>query len=142
MSRPTGVDHIAIAVPDLNEATQLWRDRFGLREGERELVPGQRVEVQMMYAGKMRIELVCPTSNDSPVQAFLDKKGPGIHHIALAVDDCQAAISSIQAKGAQMIDSEPKKGAHGTKVGFVHPKSSNGVLLELVEDGDISGLSS
>ena len=137
MPRPNGVDHIAIAVADLDEATQLWRDRFGLREGARELLPGQRVEVQMMYAGNTRIELVCPTSDDSPVQAFLEKKGPGIHHIALAVDNCQAAISSSKAKGARMIDSQPQKGAHGTKVGFVHPKSSNGVLLELVEGGEI-----
>lgn len=136
MSRVLGVDHLAIAVEDLDAATALWRDRFGLREGAREVVEDQGVEVQMMYAGETRIELVCPVRDDSPMAGFLAKRGPGLHHLALAVQDCARAIEDVTAAEGRMIDAAPRGGAHDTRIAFVHPKSANGVLTELVEGGE------
>lgn len=131
-----GVDHLAIAVEDLDEATAVWRDRLGLRQGAREIVEDQGVEVQMMYAGETRIELVCPIRADSPMAGFLAKRGPGLHHLALAVADCATAIDEVAAADGRMIDSAPRVGAHGTRIAFVHPKSAGGVLTELVEGGE------
>ncbi len=131
-----GVDHIAIAVEDLDAATSQWADSMGLRTGEREIVEDQGVEVQMMYAGDTRIELVCPVSTSSPVRAFLDKRGPGLHHLALAVDDCAAAVESAKDEGARLIDQQPRVGAHGTRIAFVHPAATGGVLTEMVEGGE------
>jgi len=136
MSRVLGIDHLAVAVEDLDAATALWRDRFGLREGAREVVEDQGVEVQMMHAGDTRIELVCPVRPDSPMAGFLAKRGPGLHHVALAVPDCAEAIDAATAVGARMIDEAPRGGAHGTRIACVHPKSSGGVLTELVEGGE------
>jgi methylmalonyl-CoA/ethylmalonyl-CoA epimerase len=136
MSGLLGVDHIAIAVQDLDRATLDWQKRYGLRIGEREVVPEQGVEVQMLYAGETRIELVQPISDDSPIHKFLQKNGEGLHHLALAVNDCEAAIEQSSKCGAQMINQQPRTGAHQTTISFVHPKSANGVLLELVEGGD------
>ncbi len=136
MSSLLGVDHIAIAVHDLDRATEQWKSRLGLRVGQREIVADQGVEVQMMYAGDTRIELVRPLHEDSPIHKFLERKGEGLHHLALAVDDCQEAVDQCEADGAQMIDRKPRGGAHGTNIAFCHPKSSNGVLLELVQGGE------
>lgn len=131
-----GVDHLAIAVEDLDEATAVWRDRLGLREGAREIVEDQGVEVQMMYAGETRIELVCPIRPDSPMAGFLEKRGPGLHHLALAVADCGQAIAEVADAEGRMIDASPRVGAHDTRIAFVHPKSAGGVLTELVEGGE------
>ncbi len=136
MSRLLGVDHIAVAVQDLDRATEQWQKRLGLRVGKREIVADQGVEVQMMYAGDTRIELVRPIHEDSPIHKFLERKGEGLHHLALAVDDCKEALDQCEADGAQMIDREPRTGAHNTTIAFCHPKSTNGVLLELVEGGE------
>lgn len=135
-SRVLGVDHLAVVVEDLDAATRLWRDRFGLRPGGREVVADQGVEVQMMYAGETRIELVCPVTEDSPVRGFLAKRGPGLHHVALAVADCAEAIDAVAADGGRMIDDAPRDGAHGTRIAFVHPRAASGVLTELVEGGE------
>ena len=132
MSQVLGLDHLAIAVDDLDAATSLWRDRFGLRVGTRETVAAQGVEVQMMHAGDTRIELICPTSPDSPIAGFLAKRGPGLHHLALAVDDCQGAIDRATEAGARMLQQTPQPGAHGSRIAFVHPQTSGGVLTELV----------
>ncbi len=136
MSRVVGVDHIAIAVQDLDQATSLWRDVLGLRAGARETVADQGVEIQMMYAGDTRVELVCPLDAASPVAAFLERRGPGLHHLALAVDDCDQAVHQVRASGARVIDAEPRSGAHGTRIAFLHPSSSGGVLTELVQGGE------
>ncbi len=136
VTKALGIDHLAIAVDDLDAATQLWAEQFGLRVGAREIVDEQGVEVQMLYAGETRIELVCPIRSDSPIQSFLDKRGPGIHHLALAVEDCQASIEHVTAQGGKMINPEPRPGAHQTRIAFVHPRSSGGVLTELVEGGE------
>ncbi len=136
MPRTLGIDHIAIAVEDLDEATRTWRDLLGLRVGPRETVEEQGVEVQMMYAGETRVELMRATRPDSPVGHFLAKRGPGMHHLALAVDDCNSAISAVATGGGRLIDGEPRAGVHGTRVAFLHPKSAGGVLTELVEGGE------
>ena len=127
---------MAIAVEDLDEATAMWRDRLGLRVGSREVVEDQGVEVQMMYAGETRIELVCPIRPDSPMASFLAKRGPGLHHLALAVADCATSIEQLASAGGRMIDSAPREGAHQTRIAFVHPRSTGGVLAELVEGGE------
>jgi methylmalonyl-CoA/ethylmalonyl-CoA epimerase len=89
----------------------------------------------MLQIGESKIELLEPTSPDSPVAKFLEKSGPGIHHVAYEVKDVEAAIADLKAKGARMIDETPRNGAHGTRIAFVHPKSSNGVLTELCQTG-------
>ncbi|MHC4824439.1 MAG: methylmalonyl-CoA epimerase [Planctomycetota bacterium] len=135
MPNVLGVDHIAIAVKDLDAATALW-EGMGLRVGSREVVEDQGVQVQMMYAGTTRVELVLPIREDSPIQAFLEKRGAGLHHLALAVDDCGAATSELAHAGTRLIDQEPRTGAHDTTIAFVHPAASGGVLTELVEGGE------
>lgn len=134
-SRVLGVDHVAVVVADLDEAVRLWRDVLGLRAGGRELVADQGVEVQMMYAGDTRIELVRPVRPDSPAAKFLSQRGPGLHHVALAVDDCAGAVQAAAAQGARLVDATPRAGAHGTRIAFVHPAATGGVLTEFVEGG-------
>jgi len=133
MSTVQGIDHIAVAVDDLDEATRLWRDVLGLREGAREVVEEQGVEVQMMHAGAVRVELLRALGPDTPVGRYLQKNGPGMHHLALQVDDCATAARDAAAAGARMIDREPRRGAHDTRIAFVHPAASGGVLVEFVE---------
>ena len=129
-----GVHHIGIAVEDLEEAVRRWRDRLGLRLETIEEVPSERVRVAILYAGGSRIELLEATGDDSPIRKFLANRGPGVHHIALEVDDCAAELERIRGCGLRTIDTEPKRGAHRSKVAFVHPKALDGVLTELVED--------
>ncbi len=133
MAAPRGIDHIALAVPDLDAATAFWRDIVGLREGAREVLEDQGVEVQMLYAGETRVELLRPLGPDTPVGRFLEKRGPGLHHLALAVEDCAGALRELTAAGAAALQEEPVPGAHGTRIAFLHPRSTGGVLLELVE---------
>ena len=101
---------------------------------ETEEVSGQKVRVAMLAIGESRIELLEATSDDSPISKFLAKRGPGIHHIALRVDDIQATLAELKSKGARLIDEEPRTGAGGCLVAFVHPSSTGGVLIELVEN--------
>lgn len=139
MRSVTGIDHIAIAVEDLDEATRTWRDVFGLREGSREVVEEQGVELQMMHAGAVRVELVCPLGAETPVGKYLAKNGPGLHHLALEVDDCADAVQAADAAGARMIDSQPRGGAHGSRIAFAHPATAGGVLVELVQPAEVAG---
>ncbi len=134
-SRVLGVDHIAVVVSDLDEAVRLWRDVLGLRAGGREVVADQGVEVQMMYAGDTRIELVRPLRPDAPAARFLAKRGPGLHHLALAVADCGQSLAEAGARGARLVDEQPRAGAHGTRIAFLHPASTGGVLTEFVAGG-------
>ena len=126
--------HVAIVVPDIDSARAVYEDALGLSGGEVEHVPAQKVDVLVLYAGGQRIELVAPASEDSPVTGFLAKRGGGLHHLAWRVDDIEAALERLRARGLRLIDEEPGPGAHGTRVAFVHPKSTGGVLTELVED--------
>jgi len=129
-----GLHHVAIVVASIEEARQVYVDLLGLTPHETEHVPDQKVNVLVCYAGDQRVELVEPAAPDSPVSAFLARRGGGLHHLAWRVDDCAAAIARLKAAGARLIHEEPRPGAHGTRIAFVHPKSTGGVLCELVED--------
>ena len=127
------IDHIGIATRGIDEAAKFYRDVLGLEAGETEEVPEQKVRVAMLPIGESRLELLEATSDNSPISRFLEKRGPGIHHIAVRVDDIQAALTDLKQKGARLIDEEPRRGAGGCLVAFVHPSSTGGVLLELVQ---------
>jgi methylmalonyl-CoA/ethylmalonyl-CoA epimerase len=127
------IDHIGIATRGIQEAMKFYLDALGLDLAETEEVAEQKVRVAMLPIGESRIELLEATSADSPIARFLEKRGPGIHHIAVRVDDIHVALSGLRQKGARLIDEEPRKGAGGCLVAFVHPSSTGGVLLELVQ---------
>ncbi len=126
--------HIGIAVRSLDEALPRYVDGLGLRLEGIEDVPTEKVRVAMVYAGETRIELLEPTHADSPIAKFLDKRGPGVHHLAFKVDDAGNMIKVLAEAGAALLDEKPRPGAHDTKCAFVHPKYLGGVLAELVED--------
>jgi methylmalonyl-CoA/ethylmalonyl-CoA epimerase len=128
------IDHIGIATRGIEEALGFWRDALGLEVGHTETVEEQGVRVAMLPLGEPRVELLEPTGPDTPVAKFLEKRGPGIHHVALRVADISAALARLKAEGARLIDEEPRVGAGGYLVAFVHPAASGGVLLELVQD--------
>jgi len=130
------LEHIGIATRALDDALSFWRDALGLEVVHTEIVEEQKVRVAMLPVGEARIELLEPTSSDSPVAKFLEKRGAGIHHIAVRVDDIRATLLRLKESGARLIDESPRKGAGGCLVAFVHPSSANGVLLELVEHTD------
>jgi methylmalonyl-CoA/ethylmalonyl-CoA epimerase len=132
------IDHIAIAVKNLEEEIARYRDVLGLEFLGTEVVPEQKVTVAFFKVGEVFIELLEPLTADSPVSAFIEKKGGGLHHIALEVDDIQAAIRRLQEKNVQMLDREPRGGAHHARIAFAHPKSFSGVLFELKQRGDAS----
>ena len=127
------IDHIGIATERLDEGLAIWRDVLGLTVAETEEVAEQRVRVAMLPIGDTRIELLEPTTSDSAVGKFLAKRGPGIHHIAVKVEDITASLADLKNKGARLIDETPRIGAGGCLVAFVHPTSAHGVLLELVQ---------
>ena len=127
------LDHIGIATNKIAEALTLWRDALGLEIDASEEVSEQGVRVAMLPVGETHIELLEPLSPDSPVGKFLAKRGPGIHHIAVEVDDIQSSLADLARKGARLIDEKPRTGAGGCLVAFIHPSSTNGVLLELVQ---------
>jgi methylmalonyl-CoA epimerase len=127
------IDHIGIATNGIEETAAAYRDALGIQVTETEEVSGQKVRVAMLPVGESRIELLEATSADSPISKFLAKRGPGIHHIALRVDDIRARLADLKSKGARLIDEEPRTGAGGCLVAFIHPSSTGGVLIELVE---------
>lgn len=127
------IDHIGIAVESVEEALPFYRDMLGLKLLGTEEVPSQKVRVAMLAVGEARIELLEPTSQDSPIAGFLQKRGQGIHHIAYAVDDAAAAVEELTDKGVRMIDSSPRQGAGGSRIAFVHPKASGRVLTEICQ---------
>ena len=126
-------EHIGIATYKIDDALKFWRDALGLRVVETEEVAEQGVRVAMLPVGEPRIELLEPTSDSSPVAKFLEKRGAGIHHIAVRVDDIRASLQRLKEQGARLIDESPRVGAGGCLVAFVHPATAGGVLLELVE---------
>ncbi|WP_324736179.1 methylmalonyl-CoA epimerase [Thermococcus sp. SY098] len=126
------IDHIGIAVKNLDEAIKLW-ESLGLKVAEIEEVPEQKVRVAVFKVGESRIELLEGTSEDSPISKFIAKRGEGIHHIALGVENIEEHLERLKEQGFRLIDEKPRIGAGGAKIAFVHPKSVNGVLLELCE---------
>ena len=127
------IDHIGIATEGIDDALKFWVDALGLENVHTEVVEDQKVRVAMLPIGESRIELLEPTSDDSPISKFLEKRGGGIHHIAVEVEDIESALAGLKAKGIRLIDESPRVGAEGCLVAFVHPSSANGVLLELVQ---------
>lgn len=126
------IDHIGIAVRDIEQALQVYQVALGLPVDDVVEVPDQQVRVAFLPAGESNIELVQPTVADSGTARFIEKRGEGIHHICVQVDDIDATLAQLKAHGVPLIDQEPRAGAHG-RVAFVHPKGTHGVLLELVE---------
>ena len=127
------INHIAIAVNNLEEAAGFYQTVMGLTLSGIEVVTAQKTKVGFFKIGESNIELVQPAEPDSPLVKFLETKGQGIHHICLEVDDIEAEVKTFLEKGATMVDQKPRPGAHNTRVAFVHPKSSGGVLIELCE---------
>ena len=127
------LDHIGVAVNNLEQRLAVYRDALGLTGIHTEEVPTEQAKVGFIPLGESEIELLEPTSADGVLARFLDKRGEGIHHIALAVDDCQATLDRLKAAGVRTVDDTPRPGSRGTKVAFVHPSATGGVLIELVE---------
>jgi len=127
------INHLGIATNGIEDALKFWSDALGLENVHTEVVEDQKVRVAMLPIGESRIELLEPTSEDSPISKFLEKRGGGIHHIAIEVDDIDAALAQLKSRGMRLIDESPRIGAEGCLVAFVHPAATNGVLLELVQ---------
>jgi methylmalonyl-CoA epimerase len=127
------IDHLGIATKGIDEALKFWENALGLEKTHTETVEEQKVRVAMLPLGETRIELLEPTSEDSPISKFLEKRGGGIHHIAVEVEDIEASLAKLKADGMRLIDEKPKIGAEGCLIAFVHPASTSGVLLELVQ---------
>lgn len=128
----TKINHIAIVVNDLDVSLQAYHELLGLPIGERKVMPEQEVEIAFLPTGDSQIELITPTTVDSGVAKYLAKRGEGIHHICLEVDDVEAALAEMRAKGAQLINEHPVQAAEG-RAFFLHPKGTHGVLIELLE---------
>ena len=125
------LDHIGIAVSDLGEALRFYRDALGLEVETPEEVPSQRVRAHFIPAGESALELLEATDDASPIAKYAAKRGPGLHHITLRVDDIVAALATLKQRGVRLIDETPRPGAHGSLVAFIHPSSAHGVLVEL-----------
>ncbi len=130
------IDHIGVAVEDLDEGIALYRDRLDMREQHRETVEAFGVEAVLLEIGGAHIELLTPISPESAVARFLDQKGPGMHHVAYRTDDIDAALERLRESGVRLIDSEPRIGIRESRVAFVHPKSTGGVLTEIVQPSE------
>ena len=127
------IDHVAIVVDDIDSALGFWRDTLGLELDRVKDVPAEKSAVAFLPVGGSEIELVQPTSDDSGIAKYLQKRGSGMHHICLAVEDIEAALVELKAKGVQLINESPRLGDDGKKYAFIHPKAACGVLVELYE---------
>jgi len=132
---PKKISHIGIAVASIEEASPFYRDVLGMEFEGTEVVAEQKVKVAFFAVGESRIELLEPTADDSPVAKFLAKNGPGVHHVAYEVADLEERLAALKAEGVRLIDEAPRTGAHSTRIAFMHPKASGGVLTELCEPG-------
>ena len=130
------IDHIGIAVKSLADAVKMYEDTIGLKVSGYDQVDDQGVRVAMLNIGESRIELLEPTGPDSPIEKFMTKRGEGIHHIAVRVDNIEQSLERLKAAGVRLVDSVPRRGAHNTRIAFIHPSATHGVLLELVEHGE------
>jgi methylmalonyl-CoA/ethylmalonyl-CoA epimerase len=125
------IDHIGIAVGDLEASLRFFRDALGLDLDAAEEIASQRVRAHFLRAGEATLELLEATADDSPIAKYVEKRGPGLHHVALLVDDIVAALAELKGKGVRLIDESPRPGAHNSLVAFIHPSSAHGVLVEL-----------
>ena len=128
------INHLGIATKGIDEALKFWQDALGLENVHTEEVAEQKVRVAMLPIGETKIELLEATSDDSPIAKFIEKRGGGIHHIAVEVEDIAASLAKLKSAGARLIDEQPRIGAEGCLIAFVHPASSGGVLLELIQE--------
>jgi methylmalonyl-CoA/ethylmalonyl-CoA epimerase len=143
---PYNLDHVAVAVADLDEAVTRFGNRYGVVPLYRETVESQGVEEAMLPVGDSFVQLIAPLDPDGPVGRFLATKGEGMHHVAFAVPDIEGALAHLAAQGAQLVDAEPRPGGRGARIAFVHPRDFAGTLVELVElpsgpgsDGEVGG---
>ena len=127
------LDHVGIAVASLDEAIPTWERLLGATASAREVVANQKVEVVFIGSGSSRVELLAPLRPNSPVAQFLEKRGPGMHHVAFQVPDLAGALDELRSEGYLLIDELPREGAHGRNIAFLHPRAVGGVLVELVE---------
>ncbi|MGI8944696.1 MAG: methylmalonyl-CoA epimerase [Thermoleophilaceae bacterium] len=132
------IDHIGVAVENLDESIALYRDRLGMREQHRETVEEFGVEAALLEIGTAHVELLTPIQPDSAVAGFLERKGPGMHHVAYRTDDIEAALERLREAGLRLIDERPRAGIRDSRVAFVHPKSTGGVLTEVVQPAERS----
>ena len=132
---PEKINHIGIAVNSLDASIPFYRDVLGMAFEGTEEVADQKVKVAFLAVGESRIELLEPTASESPIARFLEKNGEGIHHLAYQVDDLEATLTRLKSEGVRLVDEVPRAGAHGTRIAFLHPKASGGVLTELCEGG-------
>jgi methylmalonyl-CoA epimerase len=128
------ISHLGIATKGIDEALKFWQDALGLENVHAEEVIEQKVRVAMLPIGDTRIELLEATSDDSPIAKFIEKRGGGIHHIAVEVENIEESLAKLKASGARLIDEQPRIGAEGCLIAFVHPSSTGGVLLELIQE--------
>jgi methylmalonyl-CoA/ethylmalonyl-CoA epimerase len=135
MLRIKKIDHVAICVPDTDQAIEKYRQVLGLEPEVREVVASQKTEATLLPIGETSLELISPKGNDGLVK-FLEKKGPGLHHIAIEVEGIESALAALKALGVPLVDETPRTGARGHKVAFLHPKATGGVLIELVEPSE------
>ena len=127
------IAHLGVAIKDLDAPKKLYGENLQLENKGEEVVATQKVQVSFFQVGESSIELLLPTAADSPVAKFLENKGEGFHHLALEVEDIDAAVAELKASGVRLIDETPREGAHGTRVAFIHPKATFGLLVELVQ---------
>ena len=133
--QPRGIHHLGVAVEDLDQAVATYERLFGAALERRETVPEQGVEAALLRIGADRVELLASLGEETPVGKFLDKRGPGMHHVAFEVADVGAALGELASEGAELIDDEPRRGLFGLEVAFLHPDSLHGVLAEVVSGG-------
>jgi methylmalonyl-CoA/ethylmalonyl-CoA epimerase len=127
------IDHVGVAVEDLDETVALYRDKLGMAEQHRETVEEFEVEAVLLEIGEGHVELLSPLTPESAVGRFLARHGPGMHHVAYRTDDIDSALGAARSAGLRLIDEQPRSGIRGSRVAFLHPKSTGGVLTELVE---------
>ncbi len=127
------IDHLAILVEDIEQATAFWRDGLGMNVAHQQEVPAEQARIAFLPVGDGEIELVQPTTTDSGLRRYLEKRGPGMHHVCLQVDDIEGMLAQIKARGFELINETPRSAADGKKYAFIHPRSAGGVLVELYE---------
>jgi methylmalonyl-CoA/ethylmalonyl-CoA epimerase len=127
------IDHIGVAVEEIEASLELWRERFQMEVAHREVVAEQGVEAVLLDVGENHVELLAPLGADTPVGKFLAKKGPGLHHVAYQVADIDATLATLRQAGVALIDEQPRVGIRGSRVAFLHPRATQGVLTEIVE---------
>ena len=137
MPKYRGIDHLGIAVTDLTEARKVFEEALGIEVVEEEEVAEQKVRVVKLDVGGSDLELLETTDENGPIGKFVAKRGQGIHHVTLRVDDIVAALRELEARGVELIDREPRIGAGGIQIAFLHPRSTGGILIELCERGDL-----